>query len=43
MFDERDVSFNIGEIPDDEVISGVQKALTHFGRGETSRYTIFCN
>lgn len=37
VFDERDLSFSIGEIPEDEVISGVQKALTHFGKGEISR------
>lgn len=37
VFDERETSFNIGEIPDDEVISGVQTALLHFGKGETSR------
>lgn len=37
VFDDRELSFNIGEIPDDEVISGVQTALLHFGKGETSR------
>lgn len=40
VFDERDASFNIGEIPDDEVIPGVQAALLHFGKGETSRLII---
>lgn len=38
VFDERDITFSIGEIPDDEVISGIQKALTHFGKGEISRW-----
>lgn len=37
VFDEREITFSIGEIPEDEVISGIQKALTHFGKGETSR------
>lgn len=37
-FDDREVKFNIGEIPEDEVISGIQHALLHFGKGETSRY-----
>lgn len=37
VFDDRDLTFSIGEISDDEVISGIQKALTHFGKGETSR------
>lgn len=41
VFDERDLTFSIGEIPDDEVISGVQKALTHFGKGETSRLVLY--
>lgn len=36
-FDDRELTFSIGEVSDDEVISGVQKALTHFGKGETSR------
>lgn len=38
IFDDREVKFNIGEIPEDEVISGIQNALTHFGKGETSKY-----
>lgn len=37
VFDERDVSFNLGEVPETEVIPGVQEALKHFGKGETSR------
>lgn len=37
IFDDRETSFNIGEIPDDDVISGIQTALLHFGKGETSR------
>ncbi|XP_055298663.1 FK506-binding protein 59 isoform X2 [Sitodiplosis mosellana] len=40
VFDERNLTFSIGEVPDDEVISGVQKALTHFGKNETSRLII---
>lgn len=38
VFDERDTTFSIGEVADDDVIAGIQKALTHFGKGETSRY-----
>lgn len=34
------MSFNIGEIPDDEVIPGIQTALLHFGKGEVSRLVI---
>lgn len=37
VFDDRELTFNIGEIPEDEVISGIQSALLHFGKGETSR------
>ncbi|XP_031627970.1 FK506-binding protein 59 isoform X2 [Contarinia nasturtii] len=40
VFDERTLTFNIGEVPHDEVIEGVQKALTHFGKSETSRLII---
>lgn len=38
VFDEREVKFNIGEVPDDEVLSGIQIALLRFNKGETSRY-----
>lgn len=38
VFDDRELTFSIGECSDDDVISGVQKALTHFGKGETSKY-----
>lgn len=41
VFDERTITFSIGEISDDEVIPGIQKALTHFGKGETSRWVQF--
>ncbi|KAJ6647718.1 FK506-binding protein 59 [Pseudolycoriella hygida] len=40
IFDERDVSFVIGEVSDDEVINGVQTALQKFGKDETSRLVI---
>lgn len=40
IFDERDVSFVVGEVSDDEVISGVQTALQKFGKDETSRLVI---
>lgn len=40
VFDDRELSFNVGEVPHSEVISGVQIALTHFHKGETSRLTI---
>lgn len=40
VFDERDVEFDLGEVPDDEIISGVQTALLHFGKDETSRLII---
>lgn len=38
IFDERDGTFSLGETPEDKVISGIQKALLHFGKGETSRW-----
>lgn len=38
IFDERTVTFGIGETPDDEIISGIQTALLHFGKGEQSRF-----
>lgn len=37
VFDERDVEFNVCEVPEEEVISGIQHALLHFGKDETSR------
>lgn len=37
IFDERDVDFNVCEVPEEEVISGIQHALLHFGKDETSR------
>lgn len=40
VFDERDLTFSIGEVSDDDIIPGIQKALTHFGKGETSRLII---
>lgn len=40
VFDDRELSFDLGEVPEDEVVDGVQKALTHFGRGEKSRLVI---
>ncbi|XP_017783113.1 PREDICTED: FK506-binding protein 59 [Nicrophorus vespilloides] len=40
VFDERDVSFNIGEGANVNVISGVEKALESFKKGETSRLII---
>lgn len=40
MFEEREVSFNIGEGSDIGIIDGVEKALEKFKRGETSRCII---
>lgn len=37
VFDDRELSFSVNETPEDEVISGIQTAITHFGKGETSR------
>lgn len=37
VFDDRELKFNVGEMPDDEIITGVQSALLHFTKGETSR------
>lgn len=37
IFDDRDVIFDIGEVSETEVISGIQHAIQQFGKGETSR------
>jgi len=39
-FDERDISFNIGEGADLNVIDGIERALTSFKKGETSKLII---
>lgn len=36
-FDERDVEFNVGETPYNEVIAGIQIALLRFSKDETSK------
>lgn len=40
IFDDRDVEFNVGEVPETEVCSGVQTGLMHFVKDETSRLVI---
>ncbi|GJQ77441.1 FKBP59 [Trypoxylus dichotomus] len=40
IFDEREVSFSLGEGSDINIIEGVEKALEKFKKGETSRLTI---
>lgn len=39
-FDDRELAFDLNEIPDEEVISGVQSALLRFSKGEKSRLVI---
>lgn len=36
VFDDRTETFTLGETLDDVVLSGIQTALTHFGKGEKS-------
>lgn len=40
IFDERDVSFSLGEGSDVNIIEGVEKALEKFKKGETSQLKI---
>ncbi|KRT84338.1 hypothetical protein AMK59_1342, partial [Oryctes borbonicus] len=40
IFDEREVSFSLGEGSDINIIEGVERALEKFKKGETSRLTI---
>lgn len=40
IFDEREVSFSLGEGLDINIIEGVEKALEKFKKGETSQLTI---
>lgn len=40
VFDERDVSFNLGEGADLNVLEAVEKALEKFKSGETSKLII---
>ncbi|KAK9710731.1 FKBP-type peptidyl-prolyl cis-trans isomerase [Popillia japonica] len=40
IFDEREVSFSLGEGSDINIIEGVEKALEKFKKGEVSRLTI---
>lgn len=40
VFDDRTETFTLGETLDDEVIYGIQTALSHFGKGEKSKLTI---
>lgn len=37
VFDEREVTFILGETDTDEVILGIQEALIYFGKKEVSR------
>lgn len=37
VFDDRELSFSVNETPEDEVVSGIQTAILHFGKGEKSR------
>lgn len=37
QFDEREVTFVLGETDEEEVILGIQEALIYFGKGEISR------
>lgn len=39
VFDDRELTFSVNETPNDEVIEGIQVALLHFNKGETSRYS----
>lgn len=36
-FDDREVTFVLGETDEEEVILGIQEALIYFGKGEISR------
>lgn len=36
-FDDREVTFVLGETAEEEVILGIQEALIYFGKGEISR------
>lgn len=36
-FDDREVTFVLGETDEEEVILGIQEALIYFGKGEVSR------
>lgn len=38
VFDEREVTFILGETSDDEVVLGIQEALIYFGKKEISRW-----
>lgn len=38
VFDDREITFTVNETPTDEVVEGIQLALTHFGKNEKSRY-----
>lgn len=40
VFDERDVSFTLGEGSEENIIDGVEKAVEKMKKGETSRVTI---
>lgn len=40
MFEDRDVSFNLGEGCESNVVEGVEKALEKFKKGEVSRLII---
>lgn len=40
IFDDRDVEFNVGEVPESEVCAGIQFGLLHFVKDETARLVI---
>lgn len=37
VFEKRDLTFYVGEITDDELISGIHTGIKCFGKGETSK------
>lgn len=37
-FDDREITFALGETDEEEVILGIQEALIYFGKGEISRW-----